>query len=1563
MTDFTAVTEAVLEVVNEDGTALKGTAFRVLPGGELLTCHHVVAGLTRIQVRSTDGTRVVDAEYLADLSDPGADVAVLRVPETEAGPAVQVTRAPQAGRAYGYGFRPGSLAVEPAGHTFGGVYTPGQRLEIPVDPRLLARLEEIAEHDRQPWNSLPPLRKGEVRNFATHGGVKPGISGGPVFDPDLRKVIGLFRAVEGESLAYVLPIDTVLEGWADLEQVNAEAVPDDALDELASGFGVLPAGAARPVRAIGLAYFDSLRNRREQFGGRERELEALDRFVAHPGGRYLFLTGDAGLGKTTLLLEWTSRLPQPDVDLAVHFISPRIDHGADQRFCLENLCEQLMAAQRLGGDLPVGEHRLRSLYASLLRLEPPPGRTLVVVIDGLDEALGTWTPGPDLFPHDLPPGTRVVFSARTMADTDWPRRLELDGDGLEVVRLSRMSTAELASVVEKTPAVRKEDRDAAVERLWEISEGDPYYLQDLLAELAQAGGSLDALTDYPVGHSDYLRRWWLEAAVADPAFVDVVGILAVSRAPLGRAELVAVSPDDAIRDVNFLQLIAIAARHVVGDETVGYQLASTRLREFVSAQLGSDVGLYQRRLVEYCRRWADPATTPSGRDYALAQLPHHLATLGEVGELVDLLDAGWITAKWRRSGSFAAVVEDIDLAGAQANRPDDPDVPTVAALAVARATCRSLTHTIPPQLISARAQLGDRSRLVELLREATKVSSGDLGADFRRVLAALESVPGEQDDDPEQAEFLRTLVTHAFALATAFSEPADQIAALQSLAASLERAPGAATSEILDSTAEAIPTLGTRAAQAAAIGVLGRIAATSANDQALGRRLGSEVAALTHDLRQPADRTAAVGYAVELVAALEGPDAAFALAQGATATDAPFAQSRLAGIAALPVVRGWSRLGIAHPPATPWLVDLAKGCIAADAGKEDHATAGELVGLAASCLVAAGELPSASELIEDAFVAASQLGAHAVVEVARQRGELPDVDWLARIANTAPPEILVLTQLAIGKADEALDGLSALPPESRPAVATEALDWLRDRPGTLDAPAITTRIVAAGLDPETPPGALAAFLAAAAATLAAADPERAAHLADDAAALCLTPPSRADTDILRTALAVALHAEDRWGEAALATRELDSSTAADVLAWLVESTGEGDSEAVRAYAEALLAVLQASGGDFDTVATAASTVRTLRELAPESAFELETEIQGQAEKLVEILPRVAAAASQDASVAERFGLDNARRLYSLVRDIAPFVPAADVTAAAGDLRTIGGLLSDVERPHSEVLYAETIGEVDRAEASAAIGALWSALESFEPEALFALVALCDQIEPVLDYGGLELGEALRRLLEATDRWGQVGYPQVFKALWNAIASTAPRLDDATLVDEALDATAAIADPDERTSSLAVATQALAAMGCVEAAGRALALLPDGENVPADVNTARVALEDARLRATLAGGAGQQSQFDSYFLEHDQTGLGAAIVREAQGQAREIEDLLATFTHALADDLLLGNRDAVVEAGVYPLLYPAFAVGGAGLVQAIVERVDELDGRFIEAVESGIRAATKRRAGN
>ena len=761
MSGYADVRRAACEILADDGP--RGSGCFVLADGHLITCHHVIEGASNLRVRLAGETESRPATYVPDLSsDPRLDVAVLKIESPS--PCVQLGPARSLAEVLAHGFRPGEKATEPNGHTFHGHLSPGQDL-----------------HTGE--------RSGPVMNFDTNSGLVKGVSGGPVYDPELRRVVGVLRAIEGEARAYVTDLQAAVP---ELVALNLETVPDQQLDQLVALHGVQRVSErARAVVPVADRIFEPrFKKDYKIFGGRERELKRIDQFIEGPG-RFFFVTGHAGFGKTALLVALVRRLRARGDARAYHFITP-VQDQVDGETCLRGLCSQLLHLHGLTADLQTKPlSQLRLLYEDLLRVPPTGDRPIVVVLDGLDEALSHWEPGPDLFPADLADGVRVVFSARTMADRDWLEDLGIEDQPPEhVLELGRLDAADIRAGIEamagETAAVPTDAAtlDAAVDVVARISEGDPFYVSDLLVELAKHGGDPTRLTDLPLTHHDYLVRWWVDGrARVSPAdaFNDLMGTLAAARGPLRADDLPEVSAEDQLTRANIHELLERTGRYMTGTAHDGYRLSHARIYDLVEDRLAESMDGYRRALLTWCHGFRDrgwPADTPP---YVLSHYGDHLTAAlagdadGAREDLYALADDGAYRDAERRAApdeplrqlrpALAALQTAIDV-------EDHVGIARYVLLHARLVSELSNEHAISAALVRGemrvaaavadQAEVG-RRELLHLLIAWAMVDAGDLegGRNLLDDLAADDDLPRFEGHEAACAGFLLAQL-HAF---------------------------------------------------------------------------------------------------------------------------------------------------------------------------------------------------------------------------------------------------------------------------------------------------------------------------------------------------------------------------------------------------------------------------------------------------------------------------------------------------------------------------------------------------------------------------------------------------------------------------------------------------------------------------------------------------------------------------------------------------------------------------------------------------------------------------------
>jgi hypothetical protein len=182
--------DSVAAVLTDNGE-VAGTAF-LFRKGEVyhwFTCHHVIARLSRLRLGRSfkDGRAadVIEAEYVADRSDPSKDIAVLKTGQAEVlNQCVPLSMGEkhlglnQEEKVTGIGFTPMNIKYFANGDEFPATLRPGQRPQVLVHRELES--DEIRSLGNT-WNIPMPFAKVRVFQLQTHNTpLDGGFSGSPV---------------------------------------------------------------------------------------------------------------------------------------------------------------------------------------------------------------------------------------------------------------------------------------------------------------------------------------------------------------------------------------------------------------------------------------------------------------------------------------------------------------------------------------------------------------------------------------------------------------------------------------------------------------------------------------------------------------------------------------------------------------------------------------------------------------------------------------------------------------------------------------------------------------------------------------------------------------------------------------------------------------------------------------------------------------------------------------------------------------------------------------------------------------------------------------------------------------------------------------------------------------------------------------------------------------------------------------------------------------------------------------------------------------------------------------
>jgi len=527
----------------------------------------------------------------------------------------------------------------------------------------------------------------------------------------------------GTNVLYAVPIAAALLKFNLTTAANTRPVlPGDTSVEnfLARALG----STARPV----------------PFGGRTAQLDACDAWLRDgEAPARLLLVAPAGAGKSTLIARWLKRLtpserpeaggtyglqPAP----AVVFVPISLDFGTASRESFYQILSARVARAYRRNLAVAGRSysELREEVTRLIRHRPPTG-TLLLVIDGLDEAL-EWEPGPDFLPAELGPGVRVVASARSTAarpdarawaeQMGWQRWKDIVLGPLE--REDVLDALRDNGELRSTPGL-----PALATEIYRLAKGgDPLvvglYVQDVVDHIRDSGTlpDVDALRDSPPGLDAFFDRWWASQqrqwqatralAESDSAAVsDVFDVLALAFGPLARRDVLALiralrTWKEAVFTGDRLNRALSTQRFVVPGPTEGsLVVAHPRLAAYRVDQLSKD-GESARVEQAYLDWGREVLTRVQQRQLAVADVPVYLIRhLGDhldrakasPPQLLPLISREWRQAWDQATDDFEGHLPDAKrLVQAASGAVGTPTVPVEMAVAALAGITDSLQH-------------------------------------------------------------------------------------------------------------------------------------------------------------------------------------------------------------------------------------------------------------------------------------------------------------------------------------------------------------------------------------------------------------------------------------------------------------------------------------------------------------------------------------------------------------------------------------------------------------------------------------------------------------------------------------------------------------------------------------------------------------------------------------------------------------------------------------------------------------------------------------------------------
>jgi hypothetical protein len=658
------IKNSIVAILNTDNEIV-GTGF-VAADCLIVTCAHVVdlaqsARMVRVRFAVDNSERFADVDASAYSPKDELDVAILRVSQTPKG--VQSLRMSASAGCPGHAFF--ASGYPKMGH-FESLSARGDIISLEKDkrgdPYLQLRSQEVA----------------------------PGMSGGPVLDTARNAVVGmvnsgfLLRAEKRHrDTAFATPSETI---WQVCPKLKPTISPLPRCNPIVEGINLLPYDYDQRIQNFLTEYLGT-DSHPVPFGGRDEALHMLDNWLAETTP-YLLLAAPAGRGKSALLVRWLDSLKARE-DLALAFVPVSIRFGTNmERVFYAALAARLACLH--GDDVPASPETSTAVYRGLVSdyLSKPlaNGRTLLVVLDGLDEA-ADWQAGADFMPNELPAGVRVVVSARFLAgdadSTSWLRRLNWERSGLAFAPfLTPLNRAGVADVLLKMgcPLDELSRNVDIVAELYRLSEGDPLLVGLYVGDLWVKGTEVtrlkpEDLAGIQTGYDGYFDRWWedqkkLWGNQNSPHMKQhvqtILNMLSAAFGPLKRDELLDLIGEN-FNSFSINDALEYLQRFVIGDgNKQGYSFGHSKLSIYFWERLSK----HEQHEIDFLFvSWGEKTLNALNTKALLPQnapkyiIQHYVTHLGKVKfspeDFIVFLEPSWAQVWFEYDGTYNGYLQDV----------------------------------------------------------------------------------------------------------------------------------------------------------------------------------------------------------------------------------------------------------------------------------------------------------------------------------------------------------------------------------------------------------------------------------------------------------------------------------------------------------------------------------------------------------------------------------------------------------------------------------------------------------------------------------------------------------------------------------------------------------------------------------------------------------------------------------------------------------------------------------------------------------------------------------------
>ncbi|MEV1118780.1 trypsin-like peptidase domain-containing protein [Actinosynnema sp. NPDC049800] len=534
-----------------------------------------------------------------------------------------------------------------------------------------------------------------------------GVSGAAVFCAGLLVGVVVLDDVDfGNRRLHAARLDTVLRDPEFRRLVEADGGTNPVAESVSApppstgGRRTAPAAFRYELSAAIVEYTSTV-------VGRDGQVRRLMAFSGAREGGYALVEAPAGFGKTTLVADlWRRHAGDawdgPTPDLVGFSLRRDLGDHTPAAF-VAGLTGQLAALLNRSDDGAGGFDELWREAAA----NAGPGRPLLLVVDGLDEAAPDRPGVAELLPAHVPDFTHVIVTSRPS-----PRARSLVPPHhplhrAHLVALPPLSVAEIAELLHVFGAAEPASSAAAVH---EVTRGEPLLARFTAQDVARDGDA--ALAAYrrerPADVAGYFR-WQLdllEVDADDDTTWEALALLLAAARGLTEVELAEALGVPAHR---IRRALAPVRRFLIGSprhELMHEEFAVVLATRLTAAQRRTA----DRRLLDWCRGYADAGWPDDTPDYALT------AVLGHVDRANDFELAARLVGRRRlelvvaRTLSPRGVRAEVGAVLDILMRRSPPDVVAEIRTALTAVNIKGIADDVPGSLLAALVAAGETAR-------------------------------------------------------------------------------------------------------------------------------------------------------------------------------------------------------------------------------------------------------------------------------------------------------------------------------------------------------------------------------------------------------------------------------------------------------------------------------------------------------------------------------------------------------------------------------------------------------------------------------------------------------------------------------------------------------------------------------------------------------------------------------------------------------------------------------------------------------------------------------------